>query len=146
MSKQSVTSGIYSIKVYGTKACPQSYTLKTELLQPASVDCPIAVVSKLQRLQNTVVPIILKADQRCDTRPLLRQLHWLPVESRLHFKIALFAYKMRSTSTPSYLSSTICPKRPTAYSLCSSSAPQLTIPRVETEFARRALRVASPQV
>jgi len=31
---------------------------------------------------------------------LLRQLHWLPVESQLRFKIALLTYKVRSTSTP----------------------------------------------
>jgi len=32
------------------------------------------------------------------------------------------------------------------YSLSSSSAPQLTVPRVKTEFARRAFRVAARQI
>jgi hypothetical protein len=107
---------------------------------------PIEVVSKLQRLQNNVARIVLKADRRCDARPLLQQLHWLPVESRLRFKIALLTYKVRLTSTPSYLSSTLTSKRQSGYSLRSSSVPQLTIPRVKTEFARRAFRVAAPQI
>jgi len=65
--------------------------------------------------------------------------------SRLRFKIALLTYKVRSTSTPSYLSLIITTKRSTGYSLRSSSAPQLPVPRVNTEFARRAFRVAAPQ-
>jgi len=104
---------------------------------------PIEVVSKLQRLQNNVV---LKADQRSDAGLLLRQLHWLPVENRLRFKIALLTYKVRSTSTPSYLSSIKTTKQSTGYSLRSSSAPQLTVPGVKTEFARCAFRVAAPQI
>jgi hypothetical protein len=107
---------------------------------------PIEVVSKLQRLQNNVARIILKADRRCDAKPLLRQLHWLPVESRLQFKIALLTYKVRSTSTPSYLSSSITAKRSTGCSLRSSFVPQLNVPRVKTEFAKRAFRVAAPQI
>jgi len=106
---------------------------------------PIEMVSKLQHLQNNVARIVRKADQRDDTGLLLRQLQWLPVESRLRFKIALLTYKVRSTSTPSCLSSIITTKRSTGYSLRSSSAPQLTVPRVKTEFARRAFRVAVPQ-
>jgi len=83
----------------------------------------------------------LKPDQRCDARLLLRQLHWLPVESRLRLKIALLTYNVRSTSVG--LSSIITTKRSTGYSRRSSSAPQLTVPRVTTEFA---LRVAAPQI
>jgi len=107
---------------------------------------PIEVVSKLQCLQNNVARIVLKADQRSDAGLLLRQLHWLPIESRLRFKIALLTYKVQSTSTPSYLSPIITTKRSTGYSLCSSSAPQLTVPRVKTEFARRAFCVPAPQI
>ena len=107
---------------------------------------PIEAVSKLQRLQNNVARIVDKADRRCDARPLLQQLHWLPVESRLQFKIALLTYKVRSTSTPPYLSSLITAKRPTGHSLRSSSVPQLTIPSGKTEFARRAFRVTASQI
>jgi len=40
----------------------------------------------------------------------------------------------------------ITTKRSTGYFLRSSSAPQLTVPRVKTEFAMRAFRVAAPQI
>src|SRR5664279_5270633 len=107
---------------------------------------PIEVVSKLQRVQNNVARIVLKADRRCDARPLLNQLHWLPVESRIRFKLALLTYKVRSTSTPSYLSSKLTSKRHSGYSLRSSCSPLLTVPSVKTEFAKRAFCVAAPLV
>jgi len=44
------------------------------------------------------------------------------------------------------MSSIITTKRSTGYSLRSSSTPQLTDPRVKTEFARRAFHVAEPQI
>jgi len=107
---------------------------------------PIEAVSKLQRLQNNVARIVLKTDRRCDARPLLKQLHWLPIDSRIQFKLALLTFKVRSTSTPSYLSSLLASKKQSGYSLRSSCAPLLYVPRVKTEFARRAFRVAAPVV
>ena len=55
---------------------------------------PVEVLSKLQRLQNHVARIVLKADRRCDARLLLYQLHWLPVEGRVRFKLVLMTYKV----------------------------------------------------
>jgi len=107
---------------------------------------PKEVLSKLQRLQNNVARIVLKADRRCDAKPLLNQLHWLPIESRIRFKLALLTFKVRSTSTPSYLSSLLTSQRDPGYSLRSSSSLSLTVPRVKTEFAKRAFRVAAPYI
>jgi len=53
-------------------------------------------------------------------------------------------FKVMTSSTPAYLSDliqTTVPARP----LRSSDAPLLTVPRVRTELARRALSVAAPQ-
>jgi len=35
--------------------------------------------------------------------PLLRTLHWLPVQQRIDYKVALLTFKVRSTLTPLYL-------------------------------------------
>ena len=45
--------------------------------------------------------------------PLLNELHWLPVASRIHFKIATLTHKILSTGTPSYLSSLLSHYKPT---------------------------------
>jgi len=41
--------------------------------------------------------------RRFHASPLLRTLHWLPVQQRIDYKVALLTFKVRSTSTPSYL-------------------------------------------
>jgi hypothetical protein len=72
-----------------------------------------------------------------------RQLHWLPLQQRVTYKLAVLTYKIRSSSTPQYLSihlnSRLCER-----TLRSSSAPLLTVPRIKTEFARRSFRYAAP--
>jgi len=63
-----------------------------------------ATIQKLQRVQNSAARIVLQAPRRSHTKPLLRQLHWLPVQHRITYKLALLTYKVRTTSTPAYLS------------------------------------------
>jgi len=48
----------------------------------------------------------VQAPRRSHTKPLplLRQLHWLPVQHRITYLLAVLAYKVRTTSTPAYLS------------------------------------------
>ena len=37
-------------------------------------------------------------------KPLLIELHWLPIEQRINFKILLFTYKIVNGLAPMYLS------------------------------------------
>jgi len=46
----------------------------------------------------------MKRKMRDHVTPLLRELHWLPIEFRIKFKIATFAYRHFDQSLPSYLS------------------------------------------
>ena len=46
--------------------------------------------------------IVLEAPRQSNSSPLLRTLHWLPVQQRINYKVALLTFNVRSTSTPSY--------------------------------------------
>jgi len=59
-------------------------------------------IKKLQRVQNNAARIVLEAPKRSHASPLLKTLHWLPVQQRIEYKVALLMFKVRSTSTPSY--------------------------------------------
>ena len=71
---------------------------------------PTYTIRKLQCVQNNAARIVLQAPRRSHT------LHWLPIHQRIDYKMALLTFKVRSTSTPSYLhrllqdreASTIC--------------------------------------
>ena len=59
-------------------------------------------ISKLP--QNNLARVITRSAWRSDARPLLNQLHWLPIEDRIKFKIAVITHKVRSCTEPHYLS------------------------------------------
>ena len=50
----------------------------------------------------------------------LKELHWLPVEQRIIFKINLVCFKVLNNLAPSYLTELLCVYEP-ARCLCSSS-------------------------
>ena len=89
---------------------------------------PIGVISKLQRMQNNVARIVVRADRRANAMPLLRQLHWLPEDSRVEYKLALLTFKVRTTTVPSYVSNLLSSQRDSGYCLHSSSIPLLAVP------------------
>ena len=64
---------------------------------------PSYSIKKLQRVQNNAAPIVLEAPRRSHASLLQRTLHWLPIQQRIEYKVAVLTFKVRSTSTPSYL-------------------------------------------
>ena len=50
-------------------------------------------ISKLKRVQNAAARITLNLSKFWHITPALRQLHWLPVVKRIHFKILLLDFK-----------------------------------------------------
>src|SRR4029434_1284164 len=76
--------------------------------------------------------------------PVLASLHWLPVKSRIDFKVLLLTYKALNDLAPNYLKELVvpyCPLRP----LCSQSAGLLVIPRIsKTTVGGRAFSYRAP--
>ena len=65
--------------------------------------------------------VVLRTNRLSSAGPLLNELHWLPVASRIQFKIATLTHKILSTGTPSYLSSLLNHYKPTRQLRSSSS-------------------------
>ncbi len=90
---------------------------------------PDTLLSKLQRVQNIAAPIFRRCDHFCHIRPVLQDLHWLPVKYRIVFKVLLFTYRTIHGSAPEYLSDLITPYKPQRC-LRSSSRSLLTVPKM----------------
>jgi len=105
---------------------------------------PICTIQKLQWFRNNAARIVLQASRRSRAKPLLHQLHWLPVQQQNTYKLALLTYKVRSTSTPVYLYDQIM-ERVCSWTLCTSSAiPLLVQLFTTTDFSRCAFRFSAP--
>ena len=64
---------------------------------------PKSAVSILQSVQNSAARIVTKTALRKHITPVLKELHWLPVDRRIQYKILLYAYKALNDSAPEYL-------------------------------------------
>ena len=64
---------------------------------------PRIQVSKLQRAQNQAARIVSGAQRTDHIRPVLKKLHWLPVETRIHFKILSLTYCALNGLAPQYI-------------------------------------------
>jgi hypothetical protein len=102
-------------------------------------------LTKLQRVQNTLARIVLKRHPRHPSSGLLSELHWLPIDRRIEFKLATITHKALFSHQPPYLSSLLHPYSPSR-SLRSSDQQLLAIPRCTTEFGRRSFSHAAPSV
>ena len=69
-----------------------------------SSGCPRSLVLRLQKVQNNAVRLILRIAKREHISPHLASLHWLPIDSRIKYKLACICYNSMSTNSPPYLS------------------------------------------
>ena len=62
-------------------------------------------LSKLQRVQNCLARVVLRAPRFSRSLPLLKQLHWLPVNYRIKFRMSTLTYRALAIHQPPYLAS-----------------------------------------
>ena len=58
---------------------------------------------KLQRIQNTAARLVMGVKLSGHATPILKNLHWLPVEKKIEFKILLITYKTIHGQSADYL-------------------------------------------
>jgi len=72
------------------------------------------------RVQNACARLIFAEGRYCLITPLLIKWHWLPIQSRIVFKILLLTFKILHGTAPTYLDSLISLKPQSCYNLRSS--------------------------
>ena len=65
---------------------------------------PKHLLDKLQKVQNSAARLVFKALKHEHIKPLLQKLHWLPVVSRIQYKVATLCYNSFTESYRVYLS------------------------------------------
>jgi len=61
------------------------------------------LIHRLQLVQNCAACLVLCGRKYEHITPLLKELHWLPVEQRIVFKIPLLTFKALHNLSPSYI-------------------------------------------
>jgi len=104
-----------------------------------------ANVEKLQRVQNNLSRIVLNKPRRAHSLELRKALHWLPISSRIDYKMALITFKALSSGKPSYLTELLSVHQPARVTR-SSSCIQLAQPIARSQVAGRGFRYQAPTI
>ena len=62
------------------------------------------ILFRLLRVQNRAACLVTQSKTQDHITPVLRDLHWLPVSSRIDFKLCLYIYKALKKTAPIYIS------------------------------------------
>ena len=98
----------------------------------------------LQFVQNAAARVLTRTKIRDHISPVLASQHWLPVKSRIEFKILLLTFKALNSMAPLYLKELIVPYQPTRV-LRSQNSGLLVIPKVsKSRVGTRAFSYQAP--
>jgi hypothetical protein len=106
-------------------------------------------LKRLQRQQNRAAKLIFKARKYDHATPFLRDLHWLPIHARIHFKLLTIVFKcfMNSDNLPSYIRDLIKPYTPSRSGLRSAQDTRLAIiPRTRLATGDKGFYAAGPSL
>ena len=73
---------------------------------------PKAILNKLQNTQNTAACVVTRTSRNCRITPILKELHWLPVQYRVQYKILTHTYKEIHDQSPVYIKELLYVYRP----------------------------------
>ena len=103
-----------------TKSLVQAYvTSRLDYCNSLLYGISKELVNKLQRVQNTAARLITRTKKFDHITPILKELHWLPIEERIKYKILLLAYKAQHGQAPTYIAELVVPYTPARYNLRS---------------------------
>lgn len=104
-------------------------------------------VKKLQRIQNAAARIVSCVKKFDHVTPVLYELHWLPIEQRIKYKILLLTYKSLNDKAPIYLKELLTIRTNTSRNLRSNDKLLLNVPRCKLQtFGCKSFSFAAPSL
>ena len=109
---------------------------------------PTIHLNKVRRVQNAAARLISNTSRFDHITPTLINLHWLPIKSRIDFKLLLIVFKALHGLEPDYLIELINIKSPSNYNIRSNRELLLEPPSVKTlaTLGARSFASAAPML
>ena len=105
----------------------------------------VANMQRTQRVQNSFARVVTRARRSQHITPVLAKRHWLPIQYRVQFKLALIPFKAFTTRTPHYLSELVRLYEPSRQ-LRSRGKNLKQQDMIRRTFSGRAFRHSAPAV
>ena len=94
-------------------------------------------------MQNTAARVLTNTSKFSHISPIIRGLHWLPIEKRIQFKIIIFVFKCLNNMAPFYLCNLIQLYVPSR-NLRSVFSNKLRIPTIKGKAGEHSFYHAAP--
>ena len=137
------------LDIDSTKTLVSAYILsRIDYCNSLLAGLPNVKINKLQYVQNNAARLVLKRPKREHVIPMLRELHWLPVQARIEYKLAVLCFKAQTNVAPCYIKDLLIPLSPTTtVTLRSAEDNLLTTPRTNLRtYGDRAFTFKGPDV
>ena len=93
---------------------------------------------RLRKFQNACARLIYSKNKRDHVSGIMQELHWLPCDARIFFKLVCYVFKCIHSLAPSYLSELLVVKNHQDLSLC--------VPRTLTSYGDRGFSCVGPKL
>ena len=97
---------------------------------------PDVLINKIQRVQNKAARVVSRTPRQEHITPILRDMHWLPVQRRIEYKVLLYTFKSLHDLSPEYLKDLV-QHHQSSRTLRSNHLNQLSVPRTRTRYGDR---------
>ena len=64
---------------------------------------PRTLLQKIQRVQNAAARVVTRTRRSEHITPVLKALHWLPIQRRIEYKVLLYTHKALQGDAPEYI-------------------------------------------
>ena len=108
-------------------------TSRLDNLNTLLYNLPQKDISRLQRIQNISARITARSSRTASTTLILHNLHWLPIDKRIQFKLLLITYKALHGLAPPYISDLLHTYQPRR-TLRSQNQHLLEVPSARTQY------------
>ena len=88
-------------------------TNKLDFCNAILIGLPKYLIKHLQSVQNCAARLVCGLKKHKHISPILNNLHWLPVEKRITYKVLLIVFKCLNGLSPQYLSELLIEYKPT---------------------------------
>jgi len=107
---------------------------------------PKSTIALLQRVQNAAGRLVAGTRMHQHITPALQQLHWLPINYRIIYKLSVLMHLVHTGRSPEYLSTlvTATSNLSSRRILRSADSQRYEIPRTSLKFEERAFSFAGP--
>ena len=124
-----ISSIYHLLSTYAKKTLVSAFVLShLDYCNSLLFGCPQYLLNKLQKVQNNAAHLVLKVSKMDHISPHLASLHWLPIGSRIQYKLSSLCYNCLNSTDPDYLTELLRIYKPTRQLRSSSDTSILCIP------------------